>query len=112
MWFDAFVAPRIADVMPETLAAPKRGTLVVAALSSYLLLPIGWLLFGVASFRAGVFPRILSVAIMIGGLISYGAGLPPYGIPLALAVAAVGVWCLAHPERGSVENTERLSAAT
>jgi hypothetical protein len=105
MWFDAFVAPWIADVMPETLAAPKRGTLVIAALSSYLLLPIGWLLFGIASFRAGVYPRILSVAIMVGGVISYGAGLPPYGIPLALAVAAVGIWCLAHPERSSFENT-------
>ena len=112
MWFDAFVAPWIADVMPETLVAPKRGTLVIAALSSYLLLPIGWLLFGIASFRAGVYPRILSVAIMVGGLISYGAGLPPYGIPLALAVAAIGVWCLAHPERSSVENTERVTAAT
>ena len=30
--------------MPQTLAAPKRGTLVIAALSSYLLLPLGWLL--------------------------------------------------------------------
>ena len=46
---------------------------------------------------------------MIGGLISYGAGLPPYGIPVALAVAAVGVWCLVHPERRSVESTERLA---
>ena len=85
---------------------------MIAALSSYLLLPIGWLLFGIASFRAGVYPRILSVAIMVGGVISYGAGLPPYGIPLALAVAAVGVWCLAHPEGSSVENTERLAATT
>jgi hypothetical protein len=109
MWFDGFVVPWIADVMPQTLAAPKRGTLVIAALSSYLLLPLGWLLFGIASFRAGVYPRILCVAIMIGGLISYGAGLPPYGIPLALAVAAVGVWCLVHPERRSVETTERLA---
>ena len=64
---------------------------------------------GLASFRAGVYPRILCVAIMIGGLISYGAGLPPYGIPVALAVAAVGVWCLVHPERRSVETTERLA---
>ena len=100
--------PWIADVMPQTLAAPKRGTLVIAALSSYLLFPLGWLLFGIASFRAGVYPRILCVAIMIGGLISYGAGLPPYGIPLALTVAAVGVWYLVHPERRSVETTERL----
>jgi hypothetical protein len=98
MWFDGFVAPWVADVMPQTLDAPKRGTLVAAALSSYLLLPIGWLLFGIASFRAGVYPRILTVAIMVGAVISYGAGVPPYGIPLALAVAAVGVWCLAHPE--------------
>ena len=112
MWFDAFVAPWVADVMPETLLAPRRGTLVIAALSSYLLLPIGWLLFGIASFRAGVYPRILTLAIMVGGLISYGAGLPPYGIPLALAVAAVGVWCLAHPERGSAERTERPTATT
>jgi hypothetical protein len=51
MWFDAFAAPWIADVMPQTLTAPKRGTLVIAALSSYLLLPLGWLLFGIASFR-------------------------------------------------------------
>jgi hypothetical protein len=102
MWFDGFVVPWIADVMPQTLAAPKRGTLVIAALSSYLLLPLGWLLFGIASFRAGVYPRILCVAVMIGGLISFGAGLPPYGIPLGLAVAALGVWCLAHPERRSV----------
>ena len=98
--------------MPQTLDAPKRGTLVIAALSSYLLLPIGWLLFGIASFRAGVYPRILAIAIMVGAVISYGAGLPPYGIPLALAVAAVGIWCLTHPERSSVENTERVTAAT
>jgi hypothetical protein len=52
MWFDGFVVPWIADVMPQTLAAPKRGTLVTA-LSSYLLLPLGWLLLGIASFRAG-----------------------------------------------------------
>ena len=112
MWFDGFVVPWIADVMPQTLDAPKRGTLVIAALSSYLLLPIGWLLFGIASFRAGVYPRILAIAIMVGAVISYGAGLPPYGIPLALAVAAVGIWCLTHPERSSVENTERVTAAT
>jgi hypothetical protein len=109
MWFDGFVVPWIADVMPQTLAAPKRGTSVIAALSSYLLFPLGWLLFGIASFRAGVYPRMLCVAIMIGGLISYEAGLPPYGIPLALAVAAVEVWCLVHPERRSVETTERLA---
>jgi hypothetical protein len=108
-WFDGFVVPWLADVMPQTLAAPKRGTLVIAALSSYLLLPLGWLLFGIASFRAGVYPRILCVAIMIGGLISFGAGLPPYGIPLGLAVAAVGVWCLARPVRRPVETTERLT---
>ena len=86
-----------------------EGTLVIAALSSYLLLPLGWLLFGIASFRAGVYPRILCVAIMIGGLIGFGAGLPPYGIPLGLAVAALGVWCLARPVRRPVETTERIA---
>ena len=54
---------------------------MIAALSSYLLLPLGWLLFGIASFRAGVYPRILCVAIMIGGLISYGPGCRPTAFP-------------------------------
>jgi hypothetical protein len=49
-------------------------------------------------------PRLGAIA----GVISYGAGLPPFGIPLGLAVGAVGVWCLAHPERRSTETTDRL----
>jgi hypothetical protein len=97
-WFDGFVAPWLAQAAPETFTAPKTGTLIIAALSSYLLLPIGWVLFAIASFRAGVYPRILCVTLMIGGLISYGAGLPPYGIPLGVAVAALGVWSIARPE--------------
>ena len=36
--------------------------------------------------------------------------LEPTQIPVGrLAVAAVGVWCLVHPERRSVESTERLA---
>ena len=61
----------------------------------------GLALFGIASFRAGVYPRILCVAVMIGGLVSFGAGLPPYGIPLGLAVpqSGCGVWPIQYAAR-------------
>jgi hypothetical protein len=106
-WFDGFVVPWLADEASNAFTAPKTGTLIIAALSSYLLLPIGWVLFAIASFRARVYPRILCIALMIGGIFGYAAGRAPFGIPLGIAVAALGVWCLTHPERGSVRTIER-----
>jgi hypothetical protein len=106
-WFDGFVVPWLAEVAPDSFTAPKTGTIIVAALSSYLLLPLGWVLFGIASFRARVYPRILCVALMIGGIFGYAAGRAPFGIPLGVAVAALGVWCLTHSERSLVKTIER-----
>ena len=53
---------------------------------------IGWALYGIASYRARVFPRALSVALVIGGLLAFNALLAPFGIALGLAVGAVGIW--------------------
>ena len=69
---------------------PADGRLVV----SVVLFSLGWILFGLASLRARVFPRALSVAVVIGGLIGFQAAMPPWGVALGLAVAAVGVWLI------------------
>jgi hypothetical protein len=50
------------------------------------------MLFGLASLRARVFPRLISVAIMVGGAVGFLALLPPFGIPLGLAMIALGTW--------------------
>ena len=107
LWFETFYVTYLADTAPEVLDADPGGLLVIGAVSSYLLFAIGWALFGIASLRAGVFPRAICVAIVIGGLIGFQALLPPFGIPLGLAMIWLGVWMIRTPVPASV--TEAVS---
>ena len=93
LWFEAFAVPWLGDVAPAALHA-AGGTLVIGAFAGYVLFAVGWALFGLASVRANVFPRLISVAIVIGGLIGFQAALPPFAIPLALAIACLGGWMI------------------
>jgi hypothetical protein len=72
---------------PSTLFA-------LGAICSYLLFAAGWALFGIASLRARVFPAVISVLIVFGGIAGFSALLAPYGIPLGVAVAVLGGWML------------------
>ena len=45
------------------------------------------------------FPRTWSVAAAVGGLIGFQAAMPPWGVALGLAVAAVGVWLVRQDRR-------------
>jgi hypothetical protein len=110
MWFDAFVGPWLADVMPAVLDAPRNGTLVVGGFSSYVLMALGWVLFGIASFRAGVFPRTVSASLIVCGVLAFRA-LPPFSIPIGLAVGALGVWLIMDAGEGtSRDPVEPLAA--
>ena len=92
MWFEAFAIPWIADEVPGAFDTDPTVVLALGAISSYLLMAIGWALFGIASYRARIFPRTLSVALVIGGLLAFNALLAPFGIALGLAIGAVGIW--------------------
>ena len=94
MWFEAFAVPHLALVTPEVFGVPRGGTLLMGWLVSVILFSLGWILFGVASWRARVLPRALSVAVAVGGLIGFQAAMPPWGVALGLAVAAVGIWLI------------------
>jgi hypothetical protein len=93
-WFEVFVTPWLAQVAPEVFSAPKEGSLPIGGFSSYVLFVLGWVLFGLASLRARVFPIVISLAIVVSALISWPAAVPPYGVPFGLAIAALGVWML------------------
>jgi hypothetical protein len=82
----------------SVLDADPSGLIVIGAVSSYVLFAIGWALFGLSSLRAGVFPRAICIAIVIGGLIAFQALLPPFGIPLGLAMIWLGVWMIRTPK--------------
>jgi hypothetical protein len=92
MWFEGFAVPWLAGVVPQVLTAEKTLFWQVGYLSSYILFSIGWVLFGLASLRARVFPRLISLAIVVGGLIGFLAARPPYGVALGLALLSLGIW--------------------
>ena len=106
MWFETFAIPWIADEVPGAFDTDPTVVLGLGALSSYLLMAIGWALYGIASYRARIFPRALSVALVIGGLLAFNALLAPYGIALGLAVGAVGIWVVRNTSRADREVTE------
>ena len=54
-WFEAFAAPYLAGVAPQALAEGASGTLVVGGLAGFVLFALGWVLIGLARFRARVF---------------------------------------------------------
>ncbi|WP_175305012.1 hypothetical protein [Arthrobacter globiformis] len=41
-----------------------------------------------------MFPWWLGVAFVVAGFLGYNAGLPPYGIPVGLVMAALGWWII------------------
>jgi hypothetical protein len=90
MWFDGFAGPWIAEVAPQAADAEKTITLVVGALSAYVLFALGWAMFGIALLLARVVPVALALGVVVAGVLGFQSGLPPFGIPIGLAVAAVG----------------------
>jgi hypothetical protein len=110
MWFDGFAAPWIADVAPEAILAGGSGMLAVGGLSSYVLFALGWMVFGIAGWRARMFPAWLGAVFVVAGVLGYNAGLPPYGIPIGLAMAALGWWLTTRSARGRVAITEDSAA--
>ncbi|HET9757773.1 MAG TPA: hypothetical protein VFP66_14800 [Candidatus Limnocylindrales bacterium] len=96
-WYEAFAVPRIAEVAPELIATFVGGRLLMGGLASFVLLGIGWVLFGAASLRARVFPTAISAAILIGGLLSgipIGLAYLTGGVILGLAIAWLGAWLM------------------
>ena len=75
------------------------GALTPAASVPFILFALGWLLFGLATFRARVFPRWSAVLLIVGGALGFRIGFPPYGLVLAVAVGVLGVlsYLLAGP---------------
>jgi hypothetical protein len=95
-WYEAFVVPWLANVAPQALRIPPSGSLRAGAMTGFFLFAAGWFLFGIASFRAQVFPRWASIVVIIGGVLGFLAGYPPFLIVLALGVGWMGYWLQKH----------------
>jgi hypothetical protein len=94
MWFDGFAAPWIAETAPGAILAGGSGMLVIGGFSSYVLFALGWVVFGVAGWRSHMFPLWTGAMFVVAGLLGFNAGLPPYGMPIGLVMAALGWWII------------------
>ncbi len=103
-WWEAFAVPYAAQQAPALVTATPTGRLLAGAVVSFGVFALGWVLFGVASVRARVFPRDAAILVIVGGMIGVLiAVVPGAGVPLAVAVAWMGMWLLQSERGGQVE---------
>ena len=91
-WYEAFVGPMLRQQAPELLrTAPSDSILLGAALTA-VIFAAGWVMFGVATFRAGIAPRGAAILMILAGFVGILAQVSPFQIPVAIAVAWMGLW--------------------
>lgn len=88
-WADAFIAPSLAREELRLLDAAPPRALAAGFTLSYGSVALGWLLFGLATLRIGVYPRPASVLLVIGAALTW-LPLPLSGVPFSIAVAWIG----------------------
>jgi hypothetical protein len=108
MWFEAFAVPWLVESLPQVLTIEKAVIWQVGFLSSYILFALGWVLFGISCLRARVFPPALALAVVAGGVVGYFAGMPPFGVALGLAIAALGTWLIRADRAARAETVAAL----
>lgn len=118
-WLGAFVDPALASQAPEFYVAARGGEiggtvgtiLGVGVLAPILVQALGWTVFGIATYRARVFPRWLAVGLVVGALL---LALPVQGIPVVfqLAVASMGFFLFTgRAERPSPDQETEQAAS-
>ena len=92
-WGEPFLGPLVATEAPGLLSAEPSGALAVGSILSIVLFALGWLLFGLASLRAGVLPRTAAILLIVGALLSFiltSLNLPLWSVVLGAAVIWMG----------------------
>src|SRR5215208_625822 len=69
-WAETFVLPSVAEVSPEWVDDPNHGMVLLGTKLGSWILAAGWMVFGVATLRAGVYPRAAAIALVIGMVIT------------------------------------------
>jgi hypothetical protein len=105
LWFELFITPTLAAVAPELLAAElgRPGFILMVLLGA-----VGWVLFGVATLRAGVYPRWAAILLIVGGVIAF-LPVPLVGIIFSVTVAYLGFLLFTGQVRSDEQPSPRVS---
>lgn len=85
-----FLVPYLASEFPEVLDAGEQGLVAVGFGMTFLVFPVGWLLFGIATLRARVYSHAATILLIIGAIITF-VPVPLATIVLGAAVAWLGL---------------------
>ncbi len=115
-WMRTFILPIVAQVIPTFLDNPDPNptltqTFQAAQTIGFLLLFGGWLLFGLATLRAGVLPRGAAVLLMVGAVLAAFWAVDPFGGVFELAGAGVSFGYTALAWMGYAVWSRRRAAA-
>lgn len=103
LWGEPFLGPYLAEAAPEVLASEASGVLLVGVVLALGLFAAGWVLFGVASLQARIFPRGAAVLLIIGAALFFWVqllDLPFWSVLLGVALVWIGysLWSSTAPE--------------
>jgi hypothetical protein len=90
-WFETFAVSFYAEVSPQVLDIKGAGWLAAGGLTSYATFALGWAVFGLAELRSGATSTAAGIAMIVGGLVGFGAVTPPYGFAIGAAVVWAGL---------------------
>ncbi len=104
LWFELFITPALAAEAPG-LAQAELG--LAGFILVFLFGAVGWVLFGIATLRARVYPRWAAVLLIVGGVVAFFP-VPLAGIIFSVAIAWLGF--ILFTGRGAPpEQTSRVS---
>lgn len=126
---EAFILPKVATTTPAladgwmTIFNGGTSTIDLGVLPTLWTLTgavyiLGGLLFGIATFRAGIFPRAAGVLLALGTLLAplaaplSLAAQPKIAIPTGLAIAWLGYALMTERHAPAVEGQEQVIEAT
>lgn len=80
--------PRLAEAAPD-VADRGTGSVLAGFLLSFLILGVGWVVFGVATLRTRVFPRWAVILLIIAAVLAI-LPFPSRALVLEVAAACLG----------------------
>ena len=100
-WYEAFIGPALREQAPDLLTTAPGGSILIGAAITSVTFAVGWVTFGLASFRADVFPRRTAILMTLAGVAGGLTLISPFQIPLALAVGWMGLWLVRTGSRSA-----------
>lgn len=102
-WVAVFIDHLVAAEAPALLdAGPPLGLIL-----SYGIFAVGWLLFGVATLRAHIYPRWAALLLMVGAVLGFFP-LPLSTVVFGVAVAWLGFALFTGRDTSSAEHAQRV----